>query len=358
MNNIFIYQGISYQDESLNKLIREKLMPETDEWERLVFEFVKQWVDGSEYFEFKTSGSTGTPNVLTFSRVALVASANSTLTFFQLKPRMVALLCLPMMYVAAKMMVVRALVGGLNLLAVKPSSLVEIPNDIKIDFAAMVPLQVATLLNQKSSGFENISTLIIGGASVDDDLHTKLQKVSTTCWETYGMTETLTHVAVRDIKNQSLNNAFKALPSIKFDADERGCLIIHAPNIQTKPLVTNDMVNLLNDCEFEWLGRADWVINSGGIKVSPEQVEKNLANHISVPFAITSLPDVKLGECVVLVLEGGNKLNSSELVKKTNLLSYHVPRKQISIEQLPLLENGKLDRLELRKMVIQLTNTK
>jgi O-succinylbenzoic acid--CoA ligase len=118
------------------------------------------------------------------------------------------------------------------------------------------------------------------------------------------------------------------------------------------------MVNLLNDCEFEWLGRADWVINSGGIKVSPEQVEKNLANHISVPFAITSLPDVKLGECVVLVLEGGNKLNSSELVKKTNLLSYHVPRKQISIEQLPLLENGKLDRLELRKMVIQLTNTK
>ena len=199
-------------------------------------------------------------------------SAQLTGKTFELKEGDSTLLCMPMKYVAGKMMVVRALALGLDLKVVEPSSSPLKGLNKPIDFAAMVPLQLEKSLNQ----LDKVKTLIVGGGQVNPALVDKLRDISTQVYETYSMTETLTHVAIKPLNGPNKQDVFQALDGVQFEIDERDCLVIHAPMLNPNPVLTNDLVALIDETSFHWLGRYDNVINSGGIKIIPEKVEAKL----------------------------------------------------------------------------------
>lgn len=320
-------------------------------------DFVKQWKSYPEYFTLQTSGSTGKPKQIRVSRQSMIRSAELTGQVLDLKKGDTALLCMPLEFVAGKMMLVRALVLGLNLLVVKPSSnpLKEVSSETIIDFAAMTPMQVQETLKEPGTFNKLIETkkLIIGGAPVSRQLDNELQQLPGEIFETYGMTETLTHIALRKINGNKRSEFFGILPGIIISTDSRGCLIIHAPHLDDPDIITNDLVEIISPTQFRWLGRADNVINSGGIKIFPEQVEKKLESMIMERFIVTSLPDRKLGEKLVLVIETSNpeKFEVLPEIIAENLGSYENPREIIFIEKFPETSTGKVIRRGIQKLL-------
>ncbi|NJN77088.1 MAG: AMP-binding protein [Saprospiraceae bacterium] len=250
-------------------------------WQQSFWHFLKSWFNNNDYIEVKTSGSTGTPKIIRLDKKRMVASAKATGKFFDLKPNDKALLCLPCDYIAGKMMVVRALVLGLNLYSVEPNGnpLESVANE-GFQFGAMIPLQVLNSLQNHENRFNKIEKVIIGGGVVDNSLLQKLQTCENQCFATYGMTETITHVAVKTLNGMQKTNLYKALEKVEFSQDERQCLIINAPYLSENQIITNDIINLYSKSSFEWLGRFDNVINTGGIKVNPENIEAKIANFI------------------------------------------------------------------------------
>ncbi len=268
---------------------------EGEAYEKEMGLFILDWIDEKETIDLMTSGTTGIPKLITLQKQAMVHSAIATADFFDLRPGDTALHCLPTKYIAGKMMLVRAIVIGLELDIVAPTSHIEISSAKKYDFGAFVPLQAQGSLS-KLNQFKKI---IIGGAKLDATLIEKFKDCSAAIYETYGMTETITHIAAKQIGAA----CFKILPNIQISKDERGCLVIQAPNITDEVIVTNDLVDLINDSEFQWIGRFDNVINSGGIKHIPEQIEAKLNSTIKQRFFIAGMPDVALGEKIVLFVE-------------------------------------------------------
>ena len=216
-----------------------------------------------------------------------------------------------------------------------------------IDFAAMVPLQIEKLIDQPTI-LNKITKIIIGGAPINSSAISELLKIyKGKAWETYGMTETITHVAVKEI---NISNVFHALSGIHFSQDNRNCLIINDTLIQPTPLITNDHIELLSETSFRLLGRYDNVINTGGIKVQPEELEAKLSTYINGNYCITSMPDEKLGEIVLLVIEkDAVKINIEKGL--TTIDNYQRPKRIIEIEKIPLLANGKIDRMTIKKMI-------
>ncbi|MCF6279982.1 MAG: AMP-binding protein [Flavobacteriaceae bacterium] len=265
-----------------------------------VFSFLSDFFSDSDKIIVKTSGSTGTPKMIELKKKFMTNSALATAEFFDLKENTTALLCINPSFIAGKMMLVRAMVLGWKLDIVKPSS-----NPLKgvektYDFCAMVPMQV----HHSFDNLHQIRKLIIGGGILSKEIENKLQTIKTTCFVTYGMTETVTHVAVKKIVNCELGvTNFKAFPNVYFLQDKRGCLVINAPKIAKNKVVTNDLVEIISDTEFQWLGRYDNIINSGGIKLIPEQIEEKLAKIIEQRFFVSSIPDKILGKKLVLVVE-------------------------------------------------------
>ena len=286
----------------------EQLREQADEE---LFLFLEEWFDDRSYVLGHTSGSTGAPKEIQLSKADMRASARTTNAFFAIDRESVLLLCLSVSYIAGKMMVVRALEAGAELLTVKVSSHPlritgqEEYVDRRIDLAAMVPMQVEESMKSESEKqrFGYIRHLIIGGAPVSVALEERLKKIPTQCYATYGMTETVSHIALKKLNSDP---AYFGLGEVGFEQDERGCLIINAPHLQARRFVTNDMVRLHGNKRFEWLGRFDYVINSGGIKLFPELIEQKLVRSIPGRFFITSRPDEVLGESVLLALEGAH----------------------------------------------------
>ena len=221
--------------------------------------FIAKWVDSSSDITLQTSGSTGAPKTILMSKLAMVNSAIATGTYFKLIPGNLALACLPFDYIAAKMMFVRAYVLGLELDCINPTSNPLETVSKSYDFCAMVPLQLENSIEH----LQFINTLIVGGAKLSEGLKTKLKNVSTAIYETFGMTETVSHIAVKNISKSS--PLFEVLPSVTVGVDARNCLIINAPHLVSTPIQTNDVVKLHSITTFEWLGRFDTIINSGGI---------------------------------------------------------------------------------------------
>ena len=297
----FRLNGIAFSFDDLIEvgycLIKEGLP-----FEIAIGNFLIDWVNDDAFVYVKTSGSTGLPKQIKLEKQHMVNSAMATGSFFNLKSGDSALLCLPSEFIAGKMMLVRAMVLGLKLDYVAPNSK-PLENNSKVyDFAAMIPLQ----LEKSIAHIESIKKLIVGGAKMSTDLIQKVQDKATAVFETYGMTETITHIAVKEIHNaqQIASETFKALPDVTFKTDQRNCLVIHAPSIANEKVITNDLVNLISSTEFEWLGRFDSIINSGGIKLIPEKIEAKLAAIIKERFFVAGIPDEKLGEKLVLVIEG------------------------------------------------------
>ncbi len=268
-------------------------------------EFLEVWHNDSPFLQVQTSGSTGAPKPMAVEKRRMLASARITCDFLGLKPGDTALLCMPLDYIAGKMMVVRALERSLRLVSVPPSGhplAHEAASSQVFDFAAMVPLQVYNSLQvpAERSRLMQIRQLIIGGGAIDDALAEALRDFPHAVWSTYGMTETLSHIALRRLNGPEASDCYTPFPSVRLSLSADGCLIIEAPAVCDGPLQTNDIAELLPDGRFRILGRKDNVICSGGIKIQIEEVERQLRPHLQSPFLITRRPDSKFGEVCVL----------------------------------------------------------
>ena len=341
----------TYTAEQIISLLNEKRSTSINIWENDLFKFLKDWFDNSDVIQAQTSGSTGIPKTIFLSKASMIASARLTNQYFGLNNNDTILLCLSTNYIAGKMMVVRALVGNLNLVVIEPSSC-PIVNQA-IDFAAMVPMQVETMLNSTTgrASLDNISKLIIGGSAVSNLLEGKLQSISTACFATYGMTETVSHIALRSLNGQNRSNEYQALEGVWFEQDDRECLIIHAPHINEKELITNDIVHLKSKNTFEWCGRFDNVINSGGIKLFPEVLENKITPCIEQRFFISSKKDDILGDKTILVIEGESfsavGLQNLKVKIGTLLSPYEIPREIVFMPKFEETSSGKVKRVLL-----------
>lgn len=314
---------------------------EGEAFEKSVGTFILDWFDEKDYIEMQTSGTTGTPKTIRVKKQAMVNSAIATGQYFDLGHSIKVLHCLPTQYVAGKMMLVRAFILGWDVQLVEPSSNPLERNTTVYDFAAMVPLQAKQSLDK----LDKVKKLILGGAKVTAGLAKQLEGLKTEVYETYGMTETVTHIAARGVGE----SAFEALPNVSLSKDERGCLIIHANAVATEPVVTNDVVDLINNTHFIWLGRYDNVINSGGIKLYPEQIEEKLSAHISQRFFVKGVPDETLGEKLVLVIEG-KKYDVDDAVF-SGLDKYEKPKEILFADKFSETGSGKLQREETLKNI-------
>jgi len=343
----FKLNGNNYNHSEL-KEVAYSLVKEGVPYENVIGDFLLDWLDDKDHLVIRTSGSTGIPKSIKVSKQAMVNSSISTADFFYFKPGNTALHCLPTQYVAGKMMLVRAMILGLELDMVEPSANPVFDYAKKYHFGAMVPFQLQNSLTY----CHNIKTMIIGGAPASVQLINQIQNCSTNVYETFGMTETVSHIAVRklnDFKGDKTfaSSYFKTLPSIVISQDDRNCLIINAPKISDEQIVTNDIVKLHSENEFEWLGRFDNVINSGGIKIFPESIEKTLEDKITKRFFIASEKDETLGEKVILVIEGEtSKLDDSIF---DGLNKYEIPKEIYFTYKFSQTANGKIQRSETLK---------
>ena len=285
--------------------MQQGIFPEGEIWKKELSDFLREWFNHSDYVIGHTSGSTGKPKEIRLLKADMIASAELTNEFFGLSSGSKLLLCLSPTYIAGKMMIVRALQANASLWAIKPNSCPFEELDQVIDLAAVVPMQMEEALkNGKATRkLANIKNILIGGAPVSATLLADLQDIPAICYATYGMTETVSHIALKELNGKDNSRLYAALGRVSFEKDKRGCLIIHTPHLHQKQFITNDLIELADAYHFEWTGRYDHVINSGGIKISPEILEQKLSTLIREPFFITSLPDPRLGEKTILVIE-------------------------------------------------------
>ncbi len=325
--------------------------PETDQATEFT-DFLKEWYSDKKYIEVKTSGSTGSPKSIRLKKEFVADSAQRTLQFFELKKNDRTLHCLPMQYIAGKLMIVRALLGELDLYLTEPTTDFSFQKNEKFRFDAMVPNQVTKILKAETVRgelLESIEKLLLGGSSVPAPLEKELGNTSTDCYSSYGMTETATHIALRKINGTGADGWYHCLENIRVSLSAEGCLQIFLPGLENQPLHTTDLAELKDEKTFRILGRADNVIISGGIKFSPEQLEKKLEPFISEPFLISSLPHESLGQQLVFVVEGSENKETVKKLKKIcrkHFDKYEQPKQILFLHKLPRLPNGKFNRRE------------
>jgi O-succinylbenzoic acid--CoA ligase len=345
----FSLNGHSFQEKTLTDFAMD-FIKEGEPFEKEIGQFIMRWLSENDTIQVNTSGSTGKPKTILLRKEHMVNSAMATGAYFNLKPGHSALHCLPTEFIAGKMMLVRAMVLGFKMDCIAPSSRLLINSNNHYDFAAMVPLQLENSIHE----IDSIEQIIVGGAPVSNRLRQMLQGKEVKVYETYGMTETITHIAARLINPKNEQNRemevrpFKTLPNVFIKTDARDCLVIEAPIISDGVVITNDVVNLVSDTEFEWLGRYDSVINSGGVKLVPEQIEKKLELIVERPFFVTGLPDSSLGQKLVLVIEGDiDKIQLMNTIKNCDVLhKFQVPKEIYTVTQFSRTSNGKLNRKE------------
>lgn len=318
-------------------------------------EFLAEWHNDSPTVLVHTSGSTGQPKPMLVEKHRMLASARRTNDFLGLKQGDTALLCMSLDYIAGKMMVVRALERGLRLITVEPSGhpmATQTGQFPCVDFAAMVPLQVYNSLQvpEERERLRQVRQLIIGGGAIDEALAAALKDFPHQVWSTYGMTETLSHIALRQLNGPEATEWYTPFPSVELSLSDEGCLIIHAPEVCPQTLITNDIAELRADGRFRILGRKDNTICSGGIKIQAEQLERQLSGHLRVPYLITCRPDEKFGEVVVLLTEGS--IDEAREVCQRILPRYHQPRHYVHVDHIPQTETGKPARQQAKKLAL------
>ena len=315
---------------------------------------MEDWFSDSKTVKVQTSGSTGIPKIFDVEKDRMYHSAKTTCDILDLKKGDIALLCLPVDYISGKMTVVRAIERKLILWIKSPSSKPLADLTEEIDFCAMSPLQVENSLDK----IHLIKNLIIGGAAVSENLKNKITQILKNSetrpqiYETYGMSETLSHIALKQIYPLA-EEYFKVLDQVEISLDERGCLQIYAPNLNPELLKTNDLVEIKNEKEFRFLGRIDHVINSGGLKIYPEQLESVVKKIITNELVFLGIEDEILGQKLVLVIEGKeNEIIRKNLAKLAYPSKNHHPKNSIFIEEFPRISNGKIDRRQLHQIVL------
>lgn len=333
VHNKFKLNGFSFTKDDLLR-VAYSFIKEGEAYEKPLGIFILDWFDAKPYLEMNTSGSTGAPKNIRVHKQAMVNSALATGDFFDLQPGQKVLHCLPTDYVAGKMMFVRAFILGLDMEFVAPSSHPLEGVKGTFYFCGMVPLQAKNSLNDLG----RIKKLIIGGAKVNKSLEQELVKVPSQIYETYGMTETITHIAAKRVGE----TAFSVLPNVKVTQDDRHCLVIDAHKISGEKIVTNDLAELISDTQFVWKGRFDNVINSGGIKLIPEQIEEKLASSISNCYFVYGQIDELLGEKLVLYVEGESMPIDESIFDVLD--KYEKPKEIVFIPEFKRTATGKVIR--------------
>lgn len=341
-----------------------------DSFQTSLANFLTEWFNEKETLKVHTSGSTGKPKELWVEKQRMVNSAKATVSFLGLKERDSALLCMPLPYIAGKMVVVRSLITGLNLQLVTPcghpmAKIEHIP-----DFAAMTPMQVYNTLEipEECEKLKQVRHLIIGGGAVSPEMAAILKDFPNAVWSTYGMTETLSHIALRRLSGETASNWYTPFKGVNVSLSSEDTLVINAPAICPNILHTNDIVSFNEKGQFRILGRKDNTINTGSIKVQIEEVEEKLAKELSIPFLITSVPDPKFGEHIVLLIEPEEDNHSVEnkyySIKTENhapwfskvkdaiskLPTYWQPKAIVAVAHLPLTGTGKPDRATAKQI--------
>ncbi|WP_313114699.1 AMP-binding protein [Aequorivita sediminis] len=340
----FRINGQNFSSKEVLKQHAKHLLDSKEEEEVAIGSFILEWLDANDFIAVKTSGSTGSPKIIKLQKEHVFNSATATVNYFNLKENCKALLCLPAAYIAGKMMLVRGMIAGWNLYTRAPVKNPLENLEIDFDFTAMVPYQVFHSLED----LHKVKKLIIGGGAVSVELEKELQLQDTLAFSTYGMTETISHVAIRALNGIDMSKAFNALPTVKFSQTADGCLQISAPKISEEVVVTNDVVNLLSPTSFIFLGRKDNVINSGGVKVHPEEIEEKLSRYIDIPFFIASEKDEALGERVIMVVEAENTLGLKDFSEAlTSLYAYEKPKKIYTVPQFIYTDTSKIKRVEV-----------
>ncbi|MBS1949964.1 MAG: O-succinylbenzoic acid--CoA ligase [Cytophagales bacterium] len=327
---------------------------ENSEFEKSTLSFCKAWVNNQQEFSIHTSGSTGKPKEIILQRKAMEVSAQATIRALQLKPGDTALVCLDTKYIAGQMMLVRSLINGMNIVATEPSGNPLKNIDEQIEFAALVPYQLEKILNDNPQNLNRIRCAIIGGAPINFASQEKIKQSKCSIYATYGMTETISHIALQKLNGEGVQEYFEAVENIALRLDARGCLCI-STNYLTNEVITNDLVELIDGKKFKWLGRIDHVINSGGVKVIPEKIESVIEHildslQIKKRFFVTGLPDNQLGEKVVCCLEESEL--QPELLKKikdlcqAQLSKNEIPREFKFIPKFIETSTNKINRKE------------
>lgn len=350
-----LLEGKEYAPKDISRLVAEgagNCPPAL--WD--LYLFLNEWFDASPVITVHTSGSTGVPKGLVVRKDRMMQSARLTCEFLNLQAGDTALLCMNLRYIGAMMMVVRSLVAGLNLV-VRPASGHPLSDvEVPLKFAAMVPLQVYNTLRvpAERKRLEHTDILIIGGGAVDDSLEAELKTIPIAAYSTYGMTETLSHIALRRLNGEAASKCYYPFPSVELSLSAENTLIVKAPLICDDVLQTNDIACLCSDGGFTIAGRKDNVINSGGIKIQAEEMENRLQPFIPVPFAVTAVPDPRLGQALTLLIAGKPDIKELENKLQAVLETYYRPKHIFITELIPQTENGKIDRTGCRILAQQM----
>jgi len=352
LNNLFnsYIQTITIEGQPFSvEDIQEELKKATD-FRLELFRFLEDWFSPSEEMIIHTSGSTGKPKSMFVDKKFMRQSALLTCSYLGLKAQDKILLCMPLHFIAGKMMVVRAVMAGLDIYPVAPTGHPLSDTDQTFRFASMVPLQIFNTLQNpvEAERLRKVSILLIGGGVISPSLEKVLKDFPNEVYASYGMAETVSHIALRRVNGPEASLSFTPLPSVSLSLSEDDSLIIDAPMVSSKRLYTNDRAEIYPDGSFRILGRKDNVILTGGMKVQAETLEETLSTFIEVPFAITSLPDPKFGEIIVLVVEKP----IDETVLSVHLPAYQVPKKVVLLKAIPLTESGKINRAKLRDLIL------
>ena len=363
MMNSYPFDSITINGREIKlELILGDLATPQSRFEAATFLFVQKWFSSANTFEQTTSGSTGVPKSIVITRQQMIASAQLTSEALQLKAGETSFLCLDPAYIAGKMMLVRSFVVGMKIVAVNPSAnpFHDLPRNVPVDLTAIVPMQLNEVIqSDQAYRLDSTKNILVGGAALNEEaMQKKLSTLSGRVYATYGMTETVSHIALQALNGPFASEYFTVLPGIKISADERGCLEINAPHLGEK-ILTNDLVEIKNPSHFKWLGRADNIINTGGVKVIPEKIEAEIhrlfeQHEVKNKFLISGIPDIMLGSKIIMLIDGelgGFTLESLKSHLKEILPTYEIPKEIYTNINFVFTENGKINRSETTQQI-------
>ncbi len=353
--------GKTYSVSNLNQFLDTATTSQMRSYYSEVVNFITDWYADDKELLVHTSGSTGTPKELRIAKEKMVNSALLTCNYFNLKKGDSILLCMPLQYIAGKMMLVRAVVAQLAVWVRPPQGRPVKELNQHIDFAAMVPLQLYNSLSFKEdrANLKAIRQVLIGGGSIDRGVEEQLASFTNGFYSSYGMTETVSHIALRKVNGAERSEWYSPFPSVSLGQTDAGALTIDAPLVANEFLITNDVVEFNSRGDFKVLGRLDNIINSGGVKIQVEKVEEKLRNLIDTPYVVTARPDARLGEAVTLLIE--SQPYSTERLEQAlldALMPYEIPQSLFFVDKIPLTETKKISREKCKTIVLKLYNQK
>ncbi len=343
------------------RIAETRLREVKTDWEKSVWTFIVDWFNPQvKSIIVKTSGSTGKPKAISHRKEFMRNSASLTFKVLNIVDMRSALLCLPANKISGMMMLVRAFENRMILECIEPSAnpLLKLDASMEIDFAAFTPMQFSKVITSKKAfnKAEKIKTVILGGEGISDELLLTIKRMKNNVYATFGMTETISHIALKKLNGKNADKYFRVLPSIRISVNKVNCLVVNAPKLGVKNLVTNDVVKIISPTQFEWIGRIDNVINSGGLKIHPEEIEAILRSKTDVPLFIAGIKDAITGEkpCLILEKKSLSKRKIEELKTAFSVLDKKSRPKEIwLVSEFVKTPNGKLKRKETIALAVK-----